>query len=218
MALANTDVAISGIIRNQMYRKNIKKFELEFDDDYDILGCADVRYLKGMNDEYRVLMAVRNNKTGTVNFIMMKRPQSDGEIVNMTNPLENCSLETSFHDNYRGEIMKTTNLKVGIKQPRNKKNKNKTEIETKKTTEEYDYGSISEWSGDKEEEVVEMAVTGLNMFTLEIKTVYKIQILDTSDDTISGGWDGKIIKDILIDLKNGMGAKPCSAVEELRVH
>ena len=209
MALANTDVATSGIIRSQMYRKNIKKFELEFDDDYDILGCADVRYLKGMNNEYRVLMAVRNNKTGTVNFIMMKRPQSDGEIVNMTNPLKNFSLET---------ITKTTNLKVGIKQPHNKKNRNETETETKKTTEEYDYGSISEWSGDKEEEVVEMAVTGLNMFTLEIKTVYKIQILDTSDDTISGGWDGKIIKDILIDLKNGKGAKPCSAVKELRVH
>ena len=30
------------LIRNQMYRKNIKKFELEFDDDYDVLGCADV--------------------------------------------------------------------------------------------------------------------------------------------------------------------------------
>ena len=247
MALSIADVAMSGI-RNQMYTKNIKKFELEFEDEYDILGCADVRYkftrwarvtgrpmltqltrsaiTNGINNEYRVLMAVRHTKSGTVNLIMMKRPESDGEIVNMTNPLENCALETSFQNNSRGGILKTTHLKVGIKQPRSKKNKNETEIETKKTTEEHDFESISEWSGDAEEDDAdEMTMPGPNMFTLEntdvqllqpFKTVYKIQILDTSDDTntISGGWDGKIIQDILIDLKNGMGTKPFSAKKE----
>jgi hypothetical protein len=251
MALAITDVAMSGI-RNQMYKKSIKKFELEFDNgDYGILGCAGVRYkftrwarvtgrpmmtqmarsagTKGMNNEYRVLMAVRNNKSGTVNFIMMKRPESDGEIVNMTNPLENCSIETSFQNNSRGDMLKATNLKVGIKQPRSKKNKNETETETEKTAdEEVDFESISEWTTDDDEEADdEKAIHGLNMFTLEntdvqllqpFKTIYKIQILDTSDDTISGGWDGKIIKDILIDLKNGMGTKPCSGIKELSVH
>ena len=247
MALAVTDVAMSGI-RNQLYTKNIKKFEREFEDEYAILGCADVRYkftrwarvtgrpmmtqltraaiTKGINQEYRVLMAVRNHKSGTVNLIMMKRPpESDGAIVNMINPLESCSLETSFQNNSRGGLLKTTNLKVGIKQPRIKKNKHETEIETKKTTEEHDFESISEWSGDEEEDDDDemMTITGPNMFTLEntdvqllqpFKTVYKIQILDTSDDTISGGWDGKIIQDILIDLKNGMGTKPFSAIQE----
>ena len=247
MALAITDVAMSGI-RNQLYTKNIKKFEREFDDEYAILGCADVRYkftrwarvtgrpmmtqltrsaiTQGINNEYRVLMAVRHNKSGTVNLIMLKRPESESEIVNRTNPLENCALETSFQNNSRGGLLKTTNLKVGIKQPRIQKNKNKneTEIETKKTTEEHDFESISEWSGDAEEDDDdEMTMTGPNMFTLEntdvqllqpFKTVYKIQILDTSDDTISGGWDGKIIQDILIDLKNGLGTKPFSAIKE----
>ena len=180
---------------------------------------------KGINNEYRVLMAVRHNKSGTVNLIMLKRPESEGESVNRTNPLENCALETSFQNNSRGGILKTTNLKVGIKQPRIKKNKHETEIETKKTTEEHDFESISEWSGDEEEDDDDerMTMTGPNMFTLEntdvqllqpFKTVYKIQILDTSDDTISGGWDGKIIQDILIDLKNGMGTKPFSAIKE----
>lgn len=220
------------IVCSEIYKSNIRKLERIFENEYTILGLADVRYectrqgrvtgrpqigqmvrtagTKSINDEYRVLMAIRNEQFRTVNFIMMKRPAS-GKPVNKSNPLENCVLETSFQNNARGGILEARNLKIGMTKA-SREEKNEDENQNQDETKEYGYDNDNY----------------LNIFTLEnidfhlgavmFKTIYKIQILDTSENTIGGGWDGQSIKNILTDLSKKHGTKPYNDVNELRVH
>jgi len=217
----------------EVYEKNVQQLAMDsflHPNDWEILGCADIKYkstrkgrvtgrqtnviqmarsagMKATNDEYRVLMAMKNKKRkcyggGTVSFVMLKRPEVYSKhLLYVDNPLRNRILETNFMNDIQGGILNSNNVKIG----RNEK----------VSMDDYDcdyHSSSDEWREEKEETDSDSPAVGMTIFTIENtdtlplpmqlwKTIYKIQILDTSDDP-KGGWDGKKLTKVMLDLAN----------------
>merc|ERR1712093_803916 len=111
---------MGGIAGSERYTKNIRDLRLA-ENCYEVLACADVRYanikrlLFKRKSAARVLMAILNKQTGTVEFVLLKRPrESESEssscdhrrkerIIPATedDPLRNCALETTFDRGWR---------------------------------------------------------------------------------------------------------------------
>ena len=198
--------------------------------DFKILGCADVKFRrmrvgkitgretnviqttkaaskKAMGANYGILMAIQSSRSpSAINFIMVKRP-SDGKI-DINNPLQNCKLETNFMNDTRASILDTDNMEVGIKRKHLKEDNNKSRASLLLSDSSSRPSLLDDWS-EASIPIDEMILGNDIIFTIENtdtlsadlwKTIFKIQILDTSVEQEQGGWDGQDLRKILIDL------------------
>jgi len=197
--------------------------------DWEILGCADIKYkstrkgrvtgrqtnivqmarsagMKATNNEYRVLMAIKHKKRKyrgeeTINFIMLKRPDVYSKhLPYVDNPLRNRIIDTNFMNDTQGGILDSHTVKI-----RRNQKVSMGDIDC-------NYYSSSDWRVENGETDSSSLDVGMTSFTIENtdilpysmqlwKTIYKIQILDTSDDP-KGGWDGKKLTNVMTDLAN----------------
>jgi len=163
---------------------------------------------KARGANYGILMAIQSSRSPTaIHFIMVKRPPYGGKI-DINNPLQDCKLETNFMNDTRASILDTDNMEVGIKRKHLKEDNHKSRASLLLSDSSSRPSLLDDWS-EATLPIDEMIVGNDIIFTIENtdsisadlwKTIFKIQILDTSVEQEQGGWDGQDLRKILIDL------------------